>query len=166
MRCMLLIPLLLIARIALAHDSEPALPFERIHSHDEIQGHLHAGWESHYFSEGRDNLDGGSLWITSIEAAWNHLDVGIWFAESPDVTYNELQFSVALTLSWDSLDAYLAYTHLRFPHDDSHDNEVGAGLSWSGLPLDLSLAADVYHSFEADGTFAELSLNWETELTK
>lgn len=151
--------------VASAHESQAQLPFERPHAHESLEGHAHLGWESRYFSEGRDNLDGDSLFVGSLEAGWHHFSGGIWYGRSPDQRYDELQLALAVTESFGDFELYGSYTHLRFPFDDTHDNELGAGLAWSGLPLGVELAADLYHSFDAGGYFAEISASREFEIT-
>lgn len=153
------------ALTAHGHEPEAQLPFERPHAHGAVEGHIHAGWESRYFSEGRDSLDGDSLFAGSFEIGWRHLAGGIWYGHSPDQHYDELQLTLALTQSLGDFEFYGGYTHLRFPFDDSFDNEIGAGIAWSGLPTDVELAADLYHSFEADGFFAEISAAREFPIT-
>jgi|TARA_B110000438_G_scaffold295474_1_gene338515 hypothetical protein len=144
-----------------------AQPVE-LHSTDAsaISGALSVSWESRYVSEGRDNLDGDALWTTALEAGWENLSAGLWFAKSYDQDYDEFNFDVALSKSFDELEVYLAYTRLEFPFDGSHDDEVGAGLLWSGLPLEIELAVDVYYSFEADGCFAEFTVARTVELSE
>jgi len=141
-----------------AHEGEPELPFDYPHAHDNLTLHLHSGWENRYFSEGRDNLDGDSLWASSIEGGWSHLSSGIWYAESPDQDYDELQMTLGLSGAWKNLEAYLAGTRIEFPHSGDSDEELGAGILWTGLPGGLELSLDAYHSFEADGSFCELAL--------
>lgn len=143
------------------HEPEPQLPFERRHTHDTVEGHAHLGWESNYFSEGRDSLDGDSLIVGSFEMGWNHLAGGVWFGKSPDQRYDELQLTLGLTQSIGEFEFYGGYTHIRFPFDGSHDNEIGAGVVWSGLPMDVELSADLYYSFDADGYFSEISAGRE-----
>ena len=122
-----------------------------------MEGHAHLGWESNYFSEGRDSLDGDSLVAGSFEMGWEHLAGGVWLGTSPDQDYDEMQLTLALTQSFGDFEFYGGYTHLRFPSDGSHDNEIGAGFVWSGLPMDVELSADAYYSFNADGYFAEIA---------
>ena len=43
-----------------AHEGDTAKKIEAIHAHKDLVGHAHVGWESRYFSEGRDALDGKS----------------------------------------------------------------------------------------------------------
>lgn len=159
--CLPLVYCLLSAFAALGHEPESSIPFERLHAHDSVEGHAHLGWESNYFTEGRDALDGDSLLAGSFEMGWKHFAGGVWFGHSPDQRYDELQLSLALTQSVGDFEFYGGYTHLRFPFDSSHDNEIGAGLAWSGLPLDVELSADLYYSFDAGGYFAEISAGRE-----
>ena len=151
--------------VASGHETEAQLPFERPHAHDSVEWHTHLGWESRYFSEGRDALNGDSLVVGSFEMGWQHLAGGVWYGYSPDQRYDELQLTVALTQSIGDFEFYGGYTHLRFSFADSHDNELGAGIAWSGLPLDVELSADLYYSFDAGGYFAELSIDREFTVT-
>ena len=160
----LLLMFLFVVRIASAHDGELSQPFERPHAHEALQGHVHFGWESHYFSEGRDSLDGDSLWTTSLELAWEHLSFGVWYGLSPDQTYDELQLSLGVTQEFGDLEISLGYTHLRFPFENGHDNEIGVGLSWSGMPWDIELASELYYSVDAEGAFGELGVSREFAL--
>ena len=153
------------AGAALGHDAEAELPFGRGHAHESVIGHIHVGWESHYASEGRDSLDGDSLWTTSAEFSWEHLAGGIWYGSSPDRSYDELQLTLGHSQEIGDLEFYGGYTYFRFPFDGTDDHELGAGLVWSGLPMELAFSADGYYSFEADGYFAEFSLSREFELS-
>lgn len=110
-------------------------------------------------------LDGDALWTGSAELGWRSFAGGVWYGRSADQDYDELQLSLAWTGHAGDFDFYGGYTHLRFPSDDSHDNEVGAGLAWSGLPLQCVLGLDAYYSFDAGGLFSEISLNREFEIT-
>lgn len=132
---------------------------------DEVEVFLSTRWESHYFSEGRNNLDGDSIWASTAEAGWNHLSGGVWYAHSPEQDYRELHLFLALTESFGDFEVYLGYTHLRLLSDDLHDNEIGTGFSWTGLPFELELTADAYYSFDAEGSFWELGLHRQLELT-
>ncbi len=141
--------------LALAHEREgQALP-----GHDfqegAVAGSLHLAWESRYSSEGRDNLDGDSIWVQSLEYCWRDLCFGVWRAESPEQPYEELQLAMAYGWRWGDLELSLGYTHLRFPEDDEHDHEVGLGLVWDGGPFGIEWALDAYHSHEASGSFIE-----------
>lgn len=163
-------PAILISALSIsllsAHQSDPQQPFERPHAHENFEFHVHTGWESRYFSEGRDALDGDSLWASSFEFGLEHLAAGLWYGKSPDQSYDELQLSVALTQTFGDFEAYIGYTHFIFPFDGSHDDEIGTGITWTGLPADIELSADIYHSFDANGYFSELSASREFEITE
>ena len=149
------------------HESEARQPFERPHAHDTLEFHAHLGWDSRYFSEGRDALDGDSLLSTSIEFGWKHFSGGIWYGNSPDQRYDELQVSLAFTQCiGDKFEYYLAYTHLQFPFEDAHDDELSIGFTLSGLPCDFELSTDITYSFEADGYFAEIAASKEFEVSE
>jgi hypothetical protein len=152
--------------MAYAHQSDPQQPFERPHAHDSPEFHIHTGWESRYFSEGRDALDGDSIWASSFEFGLEHLAAGFWYGKSPDQSYDELQLSLALTQTFGDFETYIGYTHYIFPFDGSHDNEISTGITWTGLPAEIEISADIYHSFDADGYFAELSVSREFEITQ
>jgi hypothetical protein len=147
-----------IASTSFGAETETQLPFERLHSHEQSEGFVHAGWSSRYLSEGRDNLDGDSLLTLSTQLGWSHFNSTIWYGVSPDQNYGETQLSIALAEAWGEFEGYLGYTHLEFPSNGPADNEIGAGLSWSGLPKGFMLTGDLYHSFNAQGAFSEIGL--------
>lgn len=148
------------------HETEATQPFEFEREPVAVsQAHIHAGWESRYYSEGRDVLDGDAWWSSSAEFNWQAVAAGILYGRSPGQAYDELQLSVALIRRARAIEWYVAYTRLEFPLADDSDNEVGAGLLWSGLPLALEFSADVYHSFAATGQFAEFALRRGFEIT-
>jgi hypothetical protein len=154
------IPFIFSTSLVLAHEDNREMTFDRfLGGNGDWDIHLHSDVESRYASEGRDVLDGDSLATASFEAAWDAVSLGMWYGKSPGQSYDELQLSTALSWDWKDLEWYFSYTHLRFPEDGGHDHEVGAGISWSGLPWELQLAMDAYYSFEADGTFIETSLH-------
>ena len=154
-----------------AHEQDGERTFDMLHNTGVKEGHLHLGWESRYVSEGRDNLDGDSLVTTSAEYSWNWLTAGVWYGGSPDQSYDEFQLSLGLTHSIGDFEYYLAYTHLRSPQDlrllfdDNYDNEMGVGVVWSGLPVGLEFTLDAYYSFKSDGSFWEIALNREFEIS-
>jgi hypothetical protein len=121
-------------------------------------------WESRYVSEGRDNLDKDSLAGTTVEASWRGTSLGFWYAASPQTDYHELNLIAAYGYVWEGFEAKVSYTHLRFFSDKAYDNEVGAGLAYTELPLHFSAGIEGYYSFEAEGAFVETVLGSEIEL--
>ena len=89
-----------------AHEAETIQPFEKIHTHKSFEAHMHGGWESRYFSEGRDALDGKSLWVGSFEFGYDHFSGGVWYGRSSNHSYDELQYSFALTQEVENLQFY------------------------------------------------------------
>ncbi len=150
---------------AAAREPETQANFEPAHKHETVGVHIQTGWESRYSLEGRDSLDGDSLLATSIELDWNRFSGGIWYGQSPNQHYDELRMSLGLNETVDDFEFYASYTHLQFLSSDLHDNEVGMGGSWSGLPLELVIALDTYYSFDADGSFWQVALNRTFEIS-
>jgi hypothetical protein len=160
-----LLPLIVCPSIVLAHEDDSELIFDRFF--DTGNGwnfHEHVDYESRYSSEGRDMLDGDSLVSGTFEAGWNAFSAGVWYAKSPNQSYDELQLSGAMSWDWKDLEGYVAYTHLRFPQDGGHDHEIGAGVSWTGIPGEVVLGLDAYYSFDADGAFIVTSLSRDFDL--
>ncbi|MGI5870246.1 MAG: hypothetical protein ACOX9C_12490 [Kiritimatiellia bacterium] len=123
-----------------------------------------AAWDSRYVSEGRDNLDGDGLVGTTVEAAYEGLSLSVYYASSPNVDYREVNVGASYTLEWNDWEASVSYTFLRFLNDKENDNEVGLGLSYSGLPGGFAVGVDGCYSFEAEGAFIETFIERECEV--
>lgn len=137
---------------------------QRSESATSLEVALSAGYESRYVSEGRDNLVGDGLLGTTLELGYRGFTGGAWYANSPAADYDELNSWVQYDHALGDFEISVAYTHLRFLSDDTHDNEIGLGLGYRALPWNLSASALGYYSFEAEGTFFELGLNGEYEV--
>lgn len=141
------------------------ISFKDTQASDKIEVQAYLGWESRYLSEGRDELDGDSLYVSSFELSWKNLVGGIWYGSSPDQNYDELELSLALTHSIGDFEFYVGYSHIRFPFENEHEDELATGLVWSGLSNGIELSADITYSFETDGFFLEFSAGREFEIT-
>jgi len=137
------------------------LPVERPITHESVKTVLHAGWESRYVSEGRDSLDGDSLLATSFELESDKYFGGVWYGQSPDQDYDELQMMLGLSKAIDTFEFHVVYAHIRLPYADLHDNEIELGVAWSGLPLGMELATVATYSFDSEGSFWEFALTRE-----
>ena len=155
-----------------AHQGETSKPFQMVHLHDAMQVHAHFGWESRYILEGRDSLEGGSLWSSSVEASYDHVFGGLWYGRSSNNDFRELHLGLGLKQEIGNFESYLAFTHLLFPAEETSDAEWGAGFSYDALPYGMETGLDLVYSLDAEGTFIEWSLSkpfavlesWETSL--
>ena len=170
MRYQFLPILLSFSAISFAHERETTVtqPHLQTSEEDVLSVNYSASWESRYYLEGRDVLDGDSIVSQTLELQWQSLALAVWYGNSTEQHYDELHTALILHHEFGSdIEGYLGYNHVRFPHGDGHhDHEIHTGLSCAGLPCDLEVALDAYHSFEADGFFAELSANREWELSE
>ncbi|MGI2171067.1 hypothetical protein ACROAE_12915 [Shewanella sp. MF05960] len=125
---------------------------------------LDVGWENHYITEGRDNLDkGGIAWaVASVEH--NDMVVFAVIGRADQVHYTEwnagLEYSVSLH---DDIDATIGYQRLEFYGDDrASDNEFFSSITYSGIDW-LVPAVNYTYATEASGYFVTLSVHspWE-----
>lgn len=122
---------------------------------DELGVSSVVSWDSRYFLEGRDVLEGDSIATASAEVSWEVLSAGLWYGFSPEQDYDEVQLSLSLNHSIGDFSFYAAYTHFQFPRPGGNTDEVGIGVSWSRGALEFAL--DSYYNFDDEGYFTELS---------
>lgn len=115
-------------------------------------------WESRYVDSGRDELADGGLW--SIDGRLRHgpYELGAWVGVSDSVDYQELNLSAGYSGLFHDMDWSFAYTHLAF-NNEASDNELEFALE-RPLALGLAWSAVMVHSFEADGSFLEIALQY------
>ena len=147
-----------------AHVGDSAKKVEAIHSHEDLVGHAHVGWESRYFSEGRDALDGKSLWTGSVELGYKHFSGGVWYGRSSNHAYDELQYGISLTQEKNDWSFYAGYTHSVFSKEDESDDEWSFGIAYDDLPYSLGTSIDGTYSMDAKGFFYEWSTYHEFSL--
>ncbi len=148
------------------HEGDSPKKIEAIHAHENLTGHAHAGWESRYFSEGRDALDGKSLWTASLELGYEHFSAGIWQGRSSNRQYEEWQYGFALTQESDGFAYYAGYTHLVFSKEDESDDEWSFGISYDRLPYQVETSLDGTYSMDAKGTFYEWALHRDFSISQ
>jgi len=122
------------------------------------------GLDSHYVSEGRDNLDGDALAGVTVEGASGGLSGGVWYAESPDRDYTELNLYAGYGFEVGEWEWSAGFTYLDFISDDADDTEFGVGVTYGNLPFGLTAGLEGYYSFDAEGAFFEASVSQETEV--
>ena len=167
---MKLIPFLLCILLitpTLAHEREHGAVSVHALDEEHLSASFATAWESRYYVEGRDALDGDSILAQTMELRWQAMSFGVWYGNSSEQHYDELHTALLYHFELASdFEAYFGYNHVRFPHGDGHhDHEIHSGISWNGLPHEVELALDAYHSFGADGFFAEASASRAWELT-
>ncbi len=121
-------------------------------------GYLQLLWDTHYVTEGRDNLDGGALQTSVLSLKHGFLELLVWNGWGYDSDYNELNFMPTVRYDYRDLSFYVNYNRLEFTEQGLSDNEIGSGISYGGLVDNLFLDVDWYHSFEANGSFLEFSI--------
>jgi len=62
-----------------------------------FEWHAHTPWESHYVTEGRDNLSGKQITSISSEVEVSGLSIVPWIADSPDSRYTEFNLNILST---------------------------------------------------------------------
>ena len=138
-----------------AHEGDSAKKVEAIHTHEDLIGHTHAGWESRYFSEGRDALDGKSLWTGSVELGYKHsAEFGMVGPPIMLMMNYSMVFRLQEKNDWSF---YAGYTHLVFSKDNESDDEWSFGLAHDNLPYSLGTSLDGTYSMDAEGVFYEWS---------
>lgn len=123
--------------------------------------------DSHYMSEGRDSLNGHSLWSNHIEGLYENWAIGFRHGEGNGAPYTEYNASIESARQFGPVDIYAGYTWLHYPEEaaDDEESEVGAGVSLvDPLPFGLTPSIDWYYSFLSEGGFFEFSLTREFEL--
>jgi len=120
-------------------------------------------WASRYVTEGTDNLNGHGILSQLVTLRTRSFHVDIWQGTGFDTNYAELNVQAVVDFEVGGVDAYVSFNHKRFFHSDLHDNEVGAGFRYDKLPCDCFVAADWYHSFNAQGSYFEASFGTEKE---
>lgn len=131
---------------------------ERLHWHDNFIKGL---WESRYVTEGRDNLDGAAIQSTTINIEYGFFGLFLWNGWGYDSEYDELNIIPSINYYFNNIDIYFYFNHKEFFEDNESENDIGSGIIYYGLPYNAYLGLDWYHSFEADGSFYEISLGTE-----
>lgn len=132
-------------------------------------GAIGMAWDSKYISEGRNNLEEGGLVSTfavvEFETEAGAFGVETWFGSSVDTPYTEFNVALSWAKTVGQIDLALGYSYLAFTQDDEDDHELSAEISSEVFGGLLPFLAAVY-SVEADGSFFELGLTREWEITE
>ena len=136
---------------------------QRVHFWGSVDGDFRTAWRSRYVTEGRDNLDGDSIWVSSLNTGWNRLWAKVWYGISPDQKYDELNLFVGAIEKIGSLEFSAAYNHIRYPHNGEEGNEISLTAIWSDWFYGAELIIDGDYTFDDHGWFltALLQKDWE-----
>lgn len=127
-----------------------------------FEWHTHFLGESRYVTEGRDNLAGEGLFSVSSEFIIGEANFLPWYAYSPGADYSELNLNFIYgILPTEDLAVYFGYNHIRarYHGERANDNEISVDLVHS-LIKRVALAAGIYHSFDASGSFMEMTVKY------
>jgi len=127
-----------------------------------FEWHTHFLWESRYVTEGRDNLSGDGLVSVSSEFIIGEANFLPWYAYSPGADYSELNLNFIYgILPTEDLAVYFGYNHIRARYlgERANDNEISLDLVHK-LIKRVVLAAGIYHSFDASGSFMEMTVKY------
>jgi len=133
---------------------------KRAKPEEEYELYAHVLWESRYVTEGRDNLSGDALYSASTEFEYRGMNIVPWIATAADSDYSEFNLNIVYGLKpVDKLELFIGYNHIQFSTSDidDHDNEISLGTAYL-YRNQLQLLAIIYHSFEANGAFSEVTL--------
>lgn len=119
--------------------------------------------DSRYVSEGRGNLEEGSL--VSLEAVTKRgaLAFGVWLATGDVGNYDEYNLFLEYGVELGGTEAYVSYTRLEYPEGDEGDNEIGLGFTFNQFSKFVA-GVDYVYSTEARGGFVELNLSTSVSL--
>ena len=133
------------------------------HVHDPLKGmwaSVDTNYWSKYVTEGRDNLDEGSLLAGETLLGLENMIVGIWYGYAGKADYDELNLLFQYDVEVGPVTGYVNYARLEFFKDDASDNELGIGIAYDFLQH-LSVATDLVYSTEAEGAFVTVTIGAE-----
>lgn len=119
--------------------------------------------ESKYVFHGRDILiDEG---IYSFETTFQQSDISLsfWYAIGDASNYQELDTTLSYAFEVSGFESYVGYSRYEYISDNENDDEVSAGISYTISSL-LTPAVDYAYSFDANGSFIEVSLQSDMKL--
>ncbi|WP_025821458.1 hypothetical protein [Shewanella marina] len=127
---------------------------------------LDMGWDSKYVSQGRDNLDKGGIYWSTLAVEQGNLHGYATVGRGDSVHYTEwnygLQYSLPQVYGFETV---LGYQRNEIYGDErSHDNEFSAEISYQQLSW-ITPSINYTYATEADGYFIELALQHDWQVT-
>ena len=140
------------------HSSKPAKSVAEIGEKPSPTFAAVGHWDNRYVLEGRDLLEGSSLYGLMLQAEYADFLIGVWLNHSPEADYQEQNYFAEYNFNLGILDAYVSYSHLQFMSNNDEDNEIGAGISCANILFGWTPALDTYYGTTSGGYFAEASI--------
>lgn len=125
---------------------------------------LHWGWENHYVTEGRNNLEKGGIAWAAASVERNNMVFFAVVGRADQVHYTEWNAGLEYTLALrDDIEATLGYQRLEFyGAERASDNEFFSSMTYRGIDWFVP-AVNYTYATEASGYFVTFSAHspWE-----
>ncbi|WP_065187396.1 hypothetical protein [Shewanella woodyi] len=117
-------------------------------------------WDSNYISEGRNNLDKGGIFWSSIISHHENLTLYAIAGRADSMQYSEWNLGFEYTVSLKAnLEMNLGYQNIQSYGDERFsDNELFSSLTYAGIEW-LTPSLNYVYSLEARGYFIEAALH-------
>ncbi|MEA3500671.1 MAG: hypothetical protein U9R41_06630 [Candidatus Marinimicrobia bacterium] len=126
---------------------------------------INTSWNSKYFSEGRNNLNDGGMFVIGSNFGLNGFSIGSWLGIGDTEDYQELQMFIQYGKKISNFDLYIQYQRLRFFKSKKNDNELGVGIAYSKYPL-LLPSIDYVYSTESEGAYLYCTVKSNINITE
>lgn len=131
------------------------------HTHTDSLLTATLGWESAYYLEGRNSLDGDSIASANLELNYKNFIAGAWYGFSPESDYDEANFYLEYGFELGGFEAFIGYTGLLFLSDDTFDHDLSIGVNTPELPGGLVASATAIRTLRGDGVYYTAALSRE-----
>lgn len=122
------------------------------------------GWDSNYISEGRNNLENGGIYWSTVAIQKDNVNLYATVGRGDSQHYTEWNFGIEYGFNLtENFAASLGYQRLEFYGDErAFDNELFGSLEYTAVDW-LVPSVNYTYSTQAAGYFVEVSLhsNWE-----
>jgi len=126
---------------------------------------INTSWNSKYFSEGRNNLNNGGMFVVGSNFGLNEFSIGSWFGIGDTDDYQELHFFMQYEKEIANFNLYFQYKILRYFRNEINDNELGVGIAYSKYPF-LLPSIDYLYSTELEGAYIYCTIKSNINITK
>lgn len=158
--------ILILASFAIAISAQAEIENELIrhfpdHTHTASVFSVGTAWDSAYYLEGRNSLDGDSIASVNLETNYQNFIAGLWYGNSPESTYDETNLYLEYGFTLAEFEFFVGYTGLVFLSDDTFDHDLSAGFSTPELTGEFVASVQVLRTLRGDGFYYSGSLSRE-----